>query len=260
MTEVAARRPRGAPCWVSLSVRGLPCAREFYGELFGWEFRPGPAHFGPYVRAVLDGRLVAGIGESPRELGQPVAWTTYLSTADAGAAAETIRVCGGTVAVGPLDAEGGAGRIAVAADPSGAAFGVWQPMGHAGVEAAGEPGTLAWNELVTWDAPAMAKFYAAAFGFDADDPAADTGDGSHVTLRLDGTPVAGVRGAGGALPRDRGARWLTYFEVRDTDAAAARVAGLGGQVLRGPHEAAFGRVAEVADPQGAAFAVVRTAR
>ncbi|MDI5965936.1 VOC family protein [Streptomyces sp. SL13] len=261
MTEVPAQRPQGAPCWVSLLVRSLPAAQEFYGGLFGWRFQPGPTHFGPYARAVLDGRLVAGIGESPRRLGQPVAWTTYLSTADADAAAETIRVSGGTVAVGPLDADGEAGRMVIAADPSGASFGVWQPKGHTGVGVTGVPGTLAWNELVTREADVTA-FYGAAFGFEADAPVpADDGSGSpaqDVTLRLGGRPVAGLHAVGAALPRARGARWTTWFEVADTDAAVERAGALGGRVLRAAHEVKRGRIAELADPQGAAFTVVRS--
>jgi uncharacterized protein len=266
MTGRTVPGPAGAPCWTGLLVRSLPAAEEFYGALFGWEFRPGPAHFGRYVRAVRGGRLVAGMGETPYGHGQPAAWTTYLSTADADAAAGAIRVCGGTVAVGPLDAENEAGRIAVAADPSGAAFGVWQPMGHTGFEVAGEPGTLAWNELVTGEPAAAAKFYAAAFGFAPDAPvpadpgARQDGGGDHVTLRLNGEPVAGIRGAGARWPGRRGAHWTTYFEVADADEAAARVGELGGRILREPHEEVTGRVAEVADPQGAAFAVVRTNR
>lgn len=262
MTEVTAQRPQGAPCWVNLLVRSLPLTQEFYGGLFGWEFQSGPMHFGPYVRAVLDGRLVAGIGESPKHLGQPVAWTTYLSTADADAAAEAIRGSGGTVAVGPLDAEEEAGRVAIASDPSGAAFGVWQPIGHTGVGVIGEPGSLTWSELVTRNAPAIAGFYSAAFGFEADPavPVADDSGSEQVLLRLDGLPVAGVRGVGDALPRGSSPRWMTYFEVEDTEAAVRRVAALGGRVLREPHEVKAGLAAEVADPEGAPFMLIRTAR
>lgn len=262
MTEVTAQRPQGAPCWVSLLVRSLPLAQEFYGSLFGWEFQRGPMHFGPYARATLDGRLVAGIGESLNGLRQPIAWTTYLSTADTDEAAETIRVCGGTVAVGPLAADLEAGRMAIAADPSGASFGVWQAIGHSGVGVIGAPGALTWNELETRDARAVAKFYSAAFGFETDLMTTRPGDDGtdYVTLCLEGRPVAGVRGTGGAPLRGHGARWLTYFEVEDTDAAARRVTESGGRVLAAPYETARGRVAQVADPEGAVFMLVRTAR
>ena len=97
MTEAAARRAPGTPCWVSLIVHGLAATQEFYSGLFGWEFRPGPEQLGPYVRALLDGKEVAGIGQLPPDRHLPIAWTTYLATEDADASAEAIRSCGGTV-------------------------------------------------------------------------------------------------------------------------------------------------------------------
>ncbi len=50
--------------------------------------------------------------------------------------------------------------------------------------------------------------------------------------------------------------WLYYFNVRDIDAAAARVEACGGQVLEGPVEVPGGDwIAQCADPQGAMFAL-----
>jgi predicted enzyme related to lactoylglutathione lyase len=255
MTEVAARRPQGAPCWVSLLVHSLPTTQEFYGGLFGWEFHPGPQHFGPCVRASLSGRSVAGIGECHENRHLPVAWTTYLSVENADATAELIRDCGGTVAVGPLDADDEAGRMAIAADPSGAVFGIWQPTGHTGVGVVGEPGTLVWNELVTLETSAVSKFYSVVFGFEEE--AVVSADFDYLTLHLDGQPMAGIHGVGEALPDDLGAHWMTYFAVADADAAVKRVTQLGGRVLRPPRDSAYGRLATVTDPEGAPFTVIR---
>jgi predicted enzyme related to lactoylglutathione lyase len=255
MTEVATRRPLGAPCWVSLLVRNLDAMEDFYGHLFGWEFSIGPTPFGSYVRATLHGRSVAGIGEIPKNRHLPVAWTTYLATDDADATAELIRDCGGTVGVGPLDA-GAAGRMALASDPAGAVFGVWQPLAQHGVEVMGEPGTLAWNELITREASGVGKFYAAVFGYDLE--AVVSADFDYLTLHLNGEPVAGIHGVGRALPRDRGAHWMTYFAVEDVDTTARQVVELGGHVVRAPRESAYGRLATVADPEGAVFTVIRT--
>lgn len=255
MTQSETRRTPGTPCWVSLMVHDLAATQEFYGALFGWEFRPGPQQLGPYVRALLDGKEVAGIGQLPPDRHLPIAWTTYLATDDADATAESIRHCGGTVGVGPLDA-GEAGRMAIASDPAGAVFGVWQGGAHLGAVVAGPPGTPAWNELVTRETSAVGKFYQAVFGY-AMEPAAGA-DPDHVRLCLDGHPVASLHGVGSALPRDKGAHWMTYFEAADVDAAAARVAGLGGRVLTEPHTTASGRVAMVADPEGAVFTLLRS--
>jgi predicted enzyme related to lactoylglutathione lyase len=216
----SARNTPGTPCWVSLMARGLDATEQFYGALFGWEFRPGPRPLGPYVRAVLDGHPVAGIGVLPADRRLPVAWTPYF-----------------------------------ASDPSGAVFGIWQAADGAAAGVTGRPGTPAWNELTTFETTNVAKFYETVFGYDED--AVVSADLDYVTLRLDGRPVTGVHGLGNALPRDRGPYWTTYFTVADTDDAVDQVLHLGGQVLAGPRDTEHGRVAMVADPEGARFALVR---
>ncbi|MEU5219179.1 VOC family protein [Streptomyces sp. NPDC020807] len=254
MTE-ATRRTPGTPCWVSLMVHGLEPTREFYNALFDWDFVPGPQQLGPYVRALLDGREVAGIGQLPPDRNLPIAWTTYLATDDADETAETIRCCGGTVAVGPLDA-GEAGRLVICSDPSGAVFGVWEAEAHHGTATAGPPGTPVWNELLTYETSSVGKFYRSVFGYEVEPVV--SADLDYATLHLGGRPVASLHGVGNELPRDRGAHWMTYFEVADTDRAALLVAELGGQVLRPPREGTAGRLALVADPEGAVFTLVRS--
>lgn len=249
-------RPQGAPCWVSLLAHSLEASQDFYSRLFGWEFESTPQPFGPYVRATLDGRAVAGVGEMPRDRHMPVAWTTYFGTQDADATAELIRDCGGTVGVGPLDADD-AGRMAIASDPLGAVFGIWQPLRYDGVEVTGKPGSLAWNELVTRETSMVGKFYSVVFGFEPE--AVVSADFDYLTLHLDGQPVAGIHGVGQALPRDRGPHWMTYFAVADTDEAARHVVELGGHVVRVPRDSAYGRLATMADPEGAVFTVIHTA-
>lgn len=257
MTEVPSRRPPGTPCWVSLMAHDPDAAQEFYGALFGWEFHEGPQHLGPYVRAELGGRQIAGIGDGPKDRQLPVSWTTLLACDDADATAELIRECGGTVGVGPLDADR-EGRMAVAVDPSGAVFGIWQAQRHPGAGVVGEPGTLAWNELITRESSRVEKFYTDVFGYETEtQPAADF---DYLTLRLKGRPVAGIHGVGPSLPRDRGAHWMTYFAVADTDAAVRRVVELGGRVLQPARDSGYGRLATVADPEGAVFTVIDAAR
>ncbi|MFE6224665.1 VOC family protein [Streptomyces sp. NPDC057854] len=254
MTE-AARRSPGTPCWVSLMVHGIEATQEFYRSLFGWEFVPGPQQLGPYVRALLGGREVAGIGQLPPDRHLDIAWTTYLATDDADETAETIRCCGGTVAVGPLDA-GEAGRMVICADPAGAVFGVWQAEAHHGTALAGPPGTPVWNELLTYETTTVAKFYRTVFGYEVEPLV--SADFDYATLHVEGRPIASLHGVGEALPRDRGPHWMTYFEVADTDAAAGLVVRLGGQVLRPPRDGTAGRLALVADPEGAVFTLVRS--
>lgn len=254
-SETHARHVPGTPCWVSLMVHGLAATQDFYGALFGWEFQPGPQQLGPYARALLDGYEVAGIGQLPPDRHLPIAWTPYLASDDVDLTAETVRLCGGTIGVGPLDAAE-AGRLAIGSDPAGAVFGIWQAAGHLGTALTGVPGTPAWNELLTFESASVAKFYETIFGYE-EEPVVSA-DFDYVSLHVEGRPVAGIHGAGTALPRDRGPHWITYFEVADTDEAVIRLVDLGGHVLKSPRDSAHGRVATVADPEGARFSLIES--
>jgi predicted enzyme related to lactoylglutathione lyase len=51
--------------------------------------------------------------------------------------------------------------------------------------------------------------------------------------------------------------WLFYFNVDEINAGARRIAGAGGTIRQGPMQVPGGSwVAQAADPQGAAFAVM----
>ncbi|MHB9858514.1 VOC family protein [Streptomyces sp. YIM S03343] len=251
--DTHARRPPGTPCWVSLMAHALAATEEFYGALFGWEFIEGPRQLGPSLRALLDGHEVAGIGQLPPERDLLVSWTPYLASDDVDLTAETVRLCGGTIGVGPLDAAD-AGRMAIGSDPSGAVFGIWQAVRHLGTGITGVPGTPAWNELVTYETQSVAKFYGTVFGYQEETVEAAGLD--YMDLSVDGRPVAGVHGVGNAVPSDRGPYWRTYFEVAETDKSLRQVAELGGRILEPAHDSPHGRVATVADPEGAVFSVI----
>jgi predicted enzyme related to lactoylglutathione lyase len=244
---------------VSLLVQDVKAAEQFYGTLFGWEFRPRPnTHLGGrYVQGLLDGREVAGIGEFPTGRHTPVNWTPYLASDDVDMTAERVRHRGGTVGVGPLSSSS-AGRLALVSDPAGAVFGIWQAHADEGLEVLGVPGAPAWIELLTYDASWVAKFYQDVFGHA---PRANVSAGPDtLTLHIGPDPVASIRSMGSALPHGRGAHWMTYFETVDVDATARRAVELGGTVVEPPHDGAYGRVATVADPEGALFTLVRTPR
>ncbi|MEU9921832.1 VOC family protein [Streptomyces griseoluteus] len=243
----------GTPCWVSLMTPAADAAEEFYGAVFGWEFRAGP--LGRPVRASLGGREVAVINQLPGHAGLSAAWTPYLASDDVDLTAERVRLSGGTVAVGPLDAADN-GRVAIAADPSGAVFGFCTAWAHPAPKDARGPGLPAWTELRTVSAVRVTTFYARVFGYEAEPPSAP----DHITLRSGGRPVVALRGMGHGLPRALGAHWLPHFEVADTDATVRQVLDLGGRLLEPAHDGPYGRVATVTDPQGARFGVARRVR
>jgi predicted enzyme related to lactoylglutathione lyase len=256
MTSAEIRRMPGIPCWTSLMVTGLAAAEAFYQGLFGWEFLPGPPELGLYVRGRLDDKEIVGIGQLQLAPLLEVAWTPYMATDDADVTAAAIRSAGGTVGIPPLRA-GRAGRLAIAADPAGAVFGLWEAALHAGTELTGVHGTPVRTELFTPETASVGSFYETVFGYELE---AGCPDGAEsLTLRLEGRPVATMHGVGGASARDRGPHWMTYFEVDDTDASARLVTELGGSVQRPPRGGPLGRFAVVADPEGAVFTIVRSA-
>lgn len=254
--ETRRRHTPGAPAWASLMAHGLDASKDFYHELFGWEYRAGPEQLGPYVRAEASGHEVAGLGEKGPGRQVPVAWLPYMATTDADETAGSIRELGGTVAVGPLDAEA-AGRMAIASDTSGAVFGIWQDTEYPGLGSApmGTLGAPMWFELVTRETASVVKFYQAVFGYDTE--LSEAPDFDYLTLSVDGVPVAGIHGVGDELPRDRGPHWRTYFAVEDPDTLTKRVRELGGEVAREARDSPYGRVAAVTDPEGARFSVIR---
>src|SRR6266567_488224 len=121
-----------------------------------------------YTQARIGGLRVAGLMGEPKPDGVPVGWTTYFATDDVDGTVKRITDSGGTVTMAPEDVMD-QGRMAMAADPQGAVFGLWQAGRHFGSALVNEPGTICWNELMTPDLEATRRFYSAVFGYDWED-------------------------------------------------------------------------------------------
>ena len=122
--------PAGTPCWVDLSVPDVQAAVDFYAAVIGWTFVDSGPDYGNYHIAQVDGRAAAGVGPIMQE-GQPSAWTVYLASDDVDATAKLISEHGGSIFAGPMEIPNN-GRMAIAADPTGGVFGVWQQTGMIG--------------------------------------------------------------------------------------------------------------------------------
>ena len=99
--------------------------------------------------------------------GQPPAWSSYVSVADAGATAAAVKEAGGTVIAEPMDVMD-LGRMAVFADPRAPSSASGRPARSRG-GVVNEPVSLSWNELNTRDPDAEKEFYGAVFGWSAED-------------------------------------------------------------------------------------------
>jgi len=243
----------GTPCWVDLGVADFGQAKAFYSGLFGWDIQPGPPETGGYAMCMKNGRATAGIGPKMGPPEAPTVWMTYLSTDDADATAAKIRAAGGQLMAEPFDVMD-VGRMAIAIDPAGAVFGIWQPLAHIGVGIANEPGSLAWNENMSRDFDGNQAFYRDVFGYDYADMS--SGGFKYATFEVDGATAGGIGELPAQTPADTPANWTAYFSVQDADQAIAKIAELGGSLVRPAWDTPFGRMAVVSDNQGAVFAIV----
>jgi predicted enzyme related to lactoylglutathione lyase len=179
---------------------------------------------------------------------------TYLSSADAKATAAAAADAGGQVLLEPMDVME-LGAMAVLADGTGGAVGVWQPGRHRGFEVHGEVGAPVWHELHTRDHAGAVAFYQRVFGWHTS-VVSDTDEFRYTTMTEGEEQYAGIMDASGYLPEGTPPFWEVYFGVPDTDAALAAAERLGGKVLEPAVDTPYGRMAKVADPTGAVFKIV----
>ena len=246
----------GAPCWIDLITADSDKAKKFYGELFGWTFESGdPEKYGGYITAVKHGKTVAGLMQKQTsQAGMPDVWTTYLRTIDAAATAEAVKEHGGQIFMEPMEVPQ-QGHMALFGDATGAAIGAWQPSGMEGYELAAEPGAPAWHELHARDYVKAVKFYQDVFGWETH-VMSDSPEFRYTTLGTGDSATAGIMDASDFLPAEVPASWQVYFAVEDTDAAIEKAVAMGAQVVDGPDDSPFGRLATISDPTGARFKIV----
>jgi uncharacterized protein len=119
------------------------------------------------------------------------------------------------------------------------------------------PGVPCWVDTTPPDPDAAAAFYSDLFGWEVEDVTPAGSPTRYLIGRLGGRDVAGV----GSQPEGAPAAWNTYVWVNDADATAAKVRAAGGAVLSEPSDVGdSGRMAVVADPDGAVFCVWQAAQ
>jgi predicted enzyme related to lactoylglutathione lyase len=196
---------------------------------------------------------VLGMDEGMREHGAKPLWLGYISVDDVDASIGQIGAKGGTVHMPATDIQG-VGRIAMVADPQGAAFMMMTPDGPTRSETPPHtPGHIGWRELHTTDWEAAVGFYSGEFGWARSD-AMDMGEmGTYQIIAENGVQIGAMYNSPD-VPRPM---WLFYFSVPSIDAAVEKVKAGGGQVINGPMAVPGDAwIINATDPQGAMFALV----
>lgn len=255
------KHPSGSFCWVELHTTDQAAAKTFYGSLFEWTPHDNP--MGPndyYTEFKLQGREAAAactLRPDEKSQGIPPYWMIYISVDNADAAAAKAQQLEGKT-FGPAFDVMDAGRMAVVQDPTGSVFCVWQKNKNAGIGIAQVNGTLCWADLSTPDPKRASDFYSGLFGWQLiTDPKDPSGylhikNGEHF---IGGIPPASHRQPG--VP----AHWMAYFQVDDVDATANKAKEMGAKLHLPPMSMeGVGRMSVIADPQGAVFAIFKSAR
>lgn len=239
--------------WYELMTKDVAAAVAFYGEVAGWKTEAFGADYLMWVgaRGPLGGVML--LPEEAAKMGAPPHWMGNLQVDDVDRAAARVKELGGKVYKEPFDVPT-IGRVAIVADPQGASLAIFKPEQAMNAQADAQAGEVCWRELLTSDAEAAFAFYSDIVGWKSQE---EMDMGPMGTYRIYGV---GDRRLGGMMttPKEQGMppAWLFYVDVADLDAAISRATAMGAKVLNGPMEVPGGaRVAQLMDPQGAAFAL-----
>ena len=115
--------------WSELMTRDVAAARRYYEALAGWSFSTMPMGEETYHLASRNGQPIAGIMDMSKAPGMETVlphWFTYIAVEDVDAAVAATRAAGGQVIKEVFEVPD-TGRIAIIADPTGAALGIMTP-------------------------------------------------------------------------------------------------------------------------------------
>ena len=231
-----------------------------------------PGSEGKYFIARIHGGDVAAVGSVPEGAPPAAMWNTYIWVQSADETAPKVIEAGGKALMEPFDV-GDAGRMAVFADPEGAAFCVWQAKQHNGARIVNEAGSLNFNGLHTRDVAAAKQFYRAVLGWRTitindgaemwtmpryGDHLERSNPGLRERMAAMGAPAGfeDVVASIATIPEEQpnvNAHWDVTFSVDNADLIAEKAAELGGRVVVPPLDIPWARMTVIADPEGATF-------
>jgi uncharacterized protein len=253
---------QGMFVWYDVMTTDTNAAEAFYRKAIGWDIKDSGMPDRYYAILSIGPTMIGGLMPIPDDAlkaGLHPAWMGYIGVDNVDDYAVRVKAAGGVIHRPCTDIPG-VGRFAVAADPHGAGFILFQGNSQQSPLRAvpGTPGTIAWHELHAGDGAAAFAFYSELFGWTKGE-AHDMGPmGLYQTFVTKGVQRGGMMTKTAQTPAPF---WLYYFQVETVDAAVARVEEAGGQSINGPHQVPGGSwIAQCIDPQGAMFAMIGTKR
>ena len=252
------RYEHGVFNWVDLATSDSKAAQQFYGELFGWEFKEMPVpDRPPYTMALYQGRAVSAIFSLSADMptsSQPPHWQSYISVNDMEQCIEAWTKQGGKVLMPPFPVME-YGDMAVIQDPTNAVVNLWQAKSHHGAGIINDVNTYCWSELQTRGADKAVAFFQSVFNWETE---VDEKPPNYVTCKVNGNMHCGIFDMDKAqLPPNIPVNWSVYFNVENLADSMEKVKALGGKVLMDPIEVDPGPFTTIVDPQGATLALIQ---
>jgi predicted enzyme related to lactoylglutathione lyase len=240
--------------WYELMTSDPKAAISFYEEVIGWKTQAWEG--GEYTMFVGSQGPLGGTMKLPEEakkMGAPPHWTSNVQVADVDATVALARKHDARIYVEPNDIPK-IGRFAVIADPQGASINVFKGTEPMTPHDGSKSGEFTWSELLTTNQEGAMHFYGALFGWEKMSEFDMGPMGKYFLYGIGGKQLGGIM----TKPKDMPApsHWMYYVEIAGLDAAIARAKAKGAKLLNGPMEVPGGaRIAQLQDPQGAAFAL-----
>jgi predicted enzyme related to lactoylglutathione lyase len=244
---------KGRIVWHELLTSDPKAAMAFYTHVVGWTTQPWENDYTMWVgsQGPLGGTMA--LPEPAKKMGAPPHWTSHVEVVDVDATVAEVKKLGGRIYVEPQDVPK-VGRFAVIGDPQGASISIMSAASPMTPHDSTKPGEFCWAELMTTNHEAAFRFYSDLFGWEKLSDFDMGAMGKYLLWGKGGKQLGGMFTKSKDMPMP--AAWLYYIQVADLDAAVERAKSKGAKLLNGPMEVPGGaRIAQLMDPQGAAFAL-----
>jgi hypothetical protein len=240
--------------WFDLVTDDLNAARNFYGAVFGWQFRTVGAAPASYTVIEHAGRNVAGMfaHAPPKGATNTARWLVLISVSDPAKAVRYVEQQGGSV-IAPPATYAGRGTHVLFRDPQGAVFGVLKSESGDPADTPVADGDFFWLDLLARDPKQAAEFYRGLAGYEVS--LRELGPGlTRAVLASGGYSRAGIAPLPASVKQPG---WLPYILVDDIAGTLKKVRAGGGKVLVEPRADLLDRnLAVIVDPRGAVLAIV----
>ena len=252
--DQGARYYPGKFVWFDLVTDDPAALRQFYGAVFGWQFRTVGKPPAAYTLIENAGESIGGMFYHARPAGASMSarWLSLISVRDPAESVRYVQQHGGTV-IAPLATIPGRGTHALFRDPQGAAFGVLKSESGDRPDTPVETGDFFWADLLAPDPAKATEFYIGLAGYEASDR--ESSSVKRVVLSSEGYARAGIVPLPAPIKQPG---WLPYVLVDDVAGTLQKATAAGGRVLLQPRpDLLDSNLAVIADPRGGVLGVVR---